>query len=103
MTTINKKITHTRKPQYEAERANPIEEMIASIEQMIEYLCPVDEVAEALIDTLRMMNPDVREVVADKEIAIIEIGATIREVRIIGFGYADLYTTLIAAVITTRG
>ena len=100
MTTLNKKITHERKPQYEAERKNPIEEIIETIEEMVAELCPVDEVAEALIDTLRIMNPNVREVIADKEVAIIEIGTKVREVRIIGFGFADLYTTLIAAVLT---
>lgn len=99
MTTINKTITHERKPQFEAERANPIEEIIETIEEMIEELCPVDEVAEALIDTLRMMNPNVQEIVADKEVAIIAIGAKIREVRIVGFGFADLYTTMLAAVL----
>ena len=97
--TLNKTITHERKPQYEAERANPIEEIIATIEDMIADLCPVDEVAEALIDTLRVMNPNVQEIVADKEVAIIAIGAKIREVRIVGFGFADLYTTMLAAVL----
>lgn len=99
MTTINKKIAHERKPQYESQRENPIEEIIATIEEMVAEICPIEEVAEALIDTLRVMNPNVREVVADKEVAIIEIGAKIREVRIIGFNFADLYTTLIAAVL----
>jgi hypothetical protein len=37
--------------------------------------------------------------VADKEVAIIAIGAKIREVRIVGFGFTDLYTTMLAAVL----
>ena len=70
----------------------------AVAQEMIDF-CPVDEVAESLAPTLRMMNPDVREVVADKEVAIIEVGVTMLEVRIAGFSFADLYTSMLAAVI----
>ena len=75
------------------------QKMFDAVAKEMEELFTVDEVAESLVDTLRMMNPDVREVVADKEVAIIEIGAKIQEVRIAGFGFADLYTSMIAAVL----
>ena len=92
MTTLNKKIAHERKPQFDAQR-------IAAVDKMAAELCPIDETAEAMVDTLRMMNPAVREVIADEHVVIIEVGVTIREVDITGFGLTDLYTSLLAAVI----
>ena len=77
--------------------------MFDATAQEMEELCPVEEIAESLVNTLQMMNPDVREVVADKECAIIEVGVTMLEVRIAGFGFADLYTNMIAAVIQGGG
>ena len=100
MTTINKTITHERKPEYEAERANPIEEIIATIEDMIADLCPIEETAEAMVDTLQVMNPAVKEVVVFGNVVMIDVAGNIREVNIAGFSVTDLYTTLIAAVLT---
>lgn len=73
--------------------------MFDATAQEMNDLCPIEEIAESLIGTLQAMNPDVREVVADKEVAIIEIGLTIAEVRIAGFSFADLYMSMLAAVI----
>ena len=89
ISTMNRPITH---------RQND-EKLFAAIEEIAEELAPIDEVAEALAPTLRMMNPDVREIVADKKAVIIEIGVSIKEVDITGFDFADLYTSLLAAVI----
>lgn len=89
-------ITHKRNLDAEAR-------MFDAVAQEMTELCPVDEIAESLAPTLRMMNPDVREVVADKEVAIIEVGVMILEVRIAGFGFADLYTSMLAAVIQGEG
>lgn len=99
MTTINKTISHERKPQYEAERKNPIEEIIETIEEMIEELCPIEETAEAMVDTLKIINPSVKEVVMLGNIVMIDISGNIREVNIAGFKFEDLYTSLIAAVL----
>lgn len=99
ISTIKNPITHERKIQYENDRANPIEELIATIDSMIEELCPIDEVAECMIDTLRMMNPDVKEVIADEHVVVLEVGTIIKEVNITGFTFPDLYTTLIAEVL----
>ena len=87
--TLNRPITHR---QYD-------EKLFAAIEEIAEELAPMDEVAEALEETLKIMNPDVREIVADKKAVIIEIGVSIKEVDITGFDFADLYTTLIAEVL----
>ena len=95
MNTIHP-ITHKRNLDAEAR-------MFDATAQEMNDFCPVDEVAESLAPTLRMMNPDVREVVADKDVAIIEIGLTITEVRIAGFSFADLYTSMLAAVIQGGG
>lgn len=75
------------------------EKLFAAIDEGFAGLAPIDEVAEALEETLRMMNPNVREVIADKNAVIIEVGVTIKEVNITGFNFADLYTTLIAEVL----
>lgn len=91
--TLNKKITHERKPEFDGQR-------IEAIEEMIEELCPVDETAEAMVDTLQMMNPAVKEVVVFGNICMIDVAGNIREVNIAGFSLTDLYTTLIAAVLT---
>lgn len=99
MTTINKTIAHERKPQYESQRENPVEEIIATIEQMIADLCPIDETAEAMVETLQIMNPKVKEVVVFGNVVMIDVAGNIREVNIAGFGLTDLYTSLIAAVI----
>ena len=93
ITTINTHpIAHKRNLDAEAR-------MFDATAQEMEELFTADEIAESLAPTLRMMNPDVREVVADKDVAIIEIGVTMLEVRIAGFGFADLYTSMLAAVI----
>jgi len=89
ISTLNCPITH---------RQND-EKLFAAIEEIAEELAPMDEVAEALEETLKIMNPNVREVIADKSIVIIEIGVSIKEVDITGFNFADLFTTLLAAVI----
>ena len=75
------------------------QKMFDATAQEMEELCPVETIAESLVNTLQMMNPDVREIIADKDVAIIEIGLTITEVRIAGFTFADLYTSMLAAVI----
>lgn len=93
MTTINKKITHERKPQFDRQRIEAIDAMIAD-------LCPIDETAEAMVDTLQIMNPEVKEVVVFGNVVMIDVAGNIREVNIAGFGLTDLYTTLIAAVLT---
>ena len=85
-------ITHKRNLDAEAR-------MFDATAQEMEGFCPVETIAESLVNTLQMMNPNVREVVADKDVAIIEIGLTITEVRIAGFTFADLYTSMLAAVI----
>lgn len=90
--TIKNPITHERKPEFDEQRFSALDEAFAG-------LCPIDEVAEALEETLRVMNPNVREVVADKKVVIIEIGVNVREVDITGFTFTDLYTSLLAAVI----
>lgn len=91
--TINTRpIAHKRNLDAEAR-------MFDATAQEMEELCPVEEIAESLISTLQAMNPDVREIIADKDVAIIEVGVTMLEVRIAGFGFADLYTSMIAAVI----
>lgn len=90
--TLHAPITHERKPEFDEQRFNALDEAFAE-------LCPMDEVAECMIDTLRMMNPNVHEVIADKHAVIIEVGVTIKEVNISGFDFADLYTTLIAEVL----
>lgn len=77
--------------------------MFDATAQEMNDLCPIEEIAESLISTLRTVNPDVREIIADKEVAIIEIGLTITEVRIAGFNFADLYTSMLAAVIQGGG
>jgi len=92
MTTLNRKITHERKPQFDSQRIEAIDEMAAE-------LCPIDETAEAMVETLQMMNPAVKEVVVFGNVVMIDIAGNIREVNIAGFGLTDLYTTLIAAVI----
>lgn len=92
MTTINKKITHERKPEFDNQRIEAIDAMIAD-------LCPIDETAEAMVDTLQIMNPKVKEVVVFGNICMIDVAGNIREVNIAGFGLTDLYTTLIAEVI----
>lgn len=92
ISTIKNPITHERKPEFDDAR-------FAALDAAFAELAPMDEVAEALAPTLRMMNPDVREIVADKKVVVLEIGVTIREVDISGFNFADLYTTLLAAVI----
>ena len=90
--TIHTTIKHERKPQFDDAR-------FAALDAAYEALAPIDEVAEALEETLRVMNPNVREVVADKKAVIIEIGVNVREVDITGFTFTDLYTSLLAAVI----
>ena len=85
-------ITHKRNLDAEAR-------MFDATAQEMNDFCPIEEIAESLVSTLQMMNPDVREVVADKDVAIIEVGVTMLEVRIAGFTFADLYTSMIAAVI----
>ena len=97
--TLNSPITHERKPQYEHDRANPIEELIAAIDDMIEELCPLDEVAEALVDTLRKVNPGTKEVVVVEHTCLISLNDTLREVDIRGFTFADLFTSMVAAVL----
>jgi len=93
ITTINTRpIAHKRNLDVEARMFD------ATAQEMIDF-CPVETIAESLVNTLQMMNPEVREIVADKDVAIIEIGLTITEVRIAGFGFADLYTSMLAAVI----
>jgi hypothetical protein len=100
MTTLNKANKHTRKPQFEAQRENPIEKLIEAIEDMIADLCPIEDTAEAMVETLQMMNPSVKEVVVFESVCMIDMGGKIREVNIAGFSVTDLYTTLIAAVLT---
>lgn len=90
--TLHAPITHERKPEFDEKRFSALDEAFAG-------LCPIDEVAEALEETLRMMNPNVHEVIADKSVVIIEVGVKIKEVNITGFTFADLYTTLIAEVL----
>ena len=97
--TLHAPITHERKIQFEHDRANPIDELIAVIDSMIEELCPIDEVAECMIDTLRKVNPNVHDVIADEHVVVLEIGTVIKEVDIKGFTFPDLYTTLIAEVL----
>jgi len=93
ITTINTRpIAHKRNLDAE-------QKMFDATAQEMEELCPVETIAESLVNTLQMMNPDVREIIADKDVAIIEIGLTITEVRIAGFTFADLYTSMLAAVI----
>ena len=93
--TLKAPITHERK----------IEELIAEIDAMIEELCPLDEVAEALVDTLRKVNPGTKEVVVVEHTCLISLNDDIsgkpclKEVDIAGFSFADLYTSLIAAVL----
>ena len=90
--TLHAPIAHERKPEFDNDRFSALDEAFAG-------LCPIDEVAEALEETLKIMNPDVREVIADKKAVIIEVGVKIKEVNIQGFTFADLYTTLIAEVL----
>ena len=92
MTTLNKKIAHERKPQFDTQRIEAIDAMIAD-------LCPIEETAEAMVETLQIMNPAVKEVVVFGNICMIDVAGNIREVNIAGFGLTDLYTSLIAAVI----
>ena len=91
--TLNTPIKHERK----------IEELIAEIDSMIEELCPMDEVAESLVDTLRKVNPSTREVIVVGNICMIEIRdkgkPCLKEVDIAGFSFVDLYTSMIAAVL----
>lgn len=89
ISTLNRPITHKQND----------EKLFTAIEEIAEELCPIEDTAEAMVDTLRMMNPAVREVIADEHVVIIEVGVTIREVDITGFGLTDLYTSLLAAVI----
>jgi len=89
-------VTHKRNLDAEAR-------MFDATAQEMEELFTADEIAESLAPTLRMMNPDVREIIADKDVAIIEVGVTMLEVRIAGFGFADLYTSMLAAVIQGEG
>ncbi len=70
--------------------------LFAAIEKGLEELAPMEEVAEALIDTLRKINPNVRDVVAEDSIVILEIGTSVREVSIADFTFPDLYTSLVA-------
>ena len=93
--TLNTPIKHER----------TTEELIAEIESMIEELCPLDEVAESLIDTLQKVNPNTKEVVVVEHTCLISMNDDIsgkpclREVDIQGFTFADLYTSMIAAVL----
>ena len=92
MKTLNVSITHERKPEFDEQR-------IQALENAFEELCPIEETAEAMVDTLKVMNPSVREVVMFGNIVMIDISGNIREVNIAGFGFEDVYTSLIAAVL----
>lgn len=87
--TLRNPIKHERK----------IEELIAEIDSMINEICPMDEVAEAMIETLRIMNPATKEVIVVGHVCMIEMGEDVKEVDITGFSFADLFTTMIAEVI----
>ena len=97
--TLNTPIKHERKIQFENDRANPVEELITTIESMISEICPLDEVAESLIDTLQKVNPSTKEVIVVGNVVMIDMKDDIREVDIAGFGFADLYTSMVAAVL----
>ena len=97
--TLNTPIKHERKIQFENDRANPVEELITTIESMISEICPLDEVAESLIDTLQKVNPSTKEVMVVGNICMIEVNDKVEEVDIQGFSFADLYTSMIAAVL----
>ena len=60
ISTIKNPIAHERKPEFDDAR-------FAALDAAFAELAPMDEVAEALAPTLKMMNPDVREIVADKK------------------------------------
>ena len=87
--TLNVTIRHQQNPAYDAER-------LAAIEAALNDFCPVEDVAESMIDTMRKINPDVKEIVVLDNCAMIEIGMSIHEVDITGFNFADLFTSLLA-------
>ena len=82
--TINKTIRHQQNHDFDAQR-------LAALN---------DEYAEDVIITLRKFNPAVNAIVIFDDCAMLEIGAEIQEVTIKAKpSYADLFTSLLAAVL----
>ena len=96
ISTLNIKITHKQNPAYDAER-------LAAIEAALNDFCPIEDMAEAMIETMQKVNPDVKEIVVLDDCVMIEIGASIREVDITGFNFADLFTSLLAECLKGGG
>lgn len=92
MKTLAVSIKHERKPEFDEQR-------IQALENAFKELCPIEDTAEAMVDTLKIMNPAVKEVVMFGNVVMIDISGNIREVNIAGFGFEDVYTSLIAAVL----
>ena len=75
------------------------DEMFEVLDAAFSEICPLEEVAESLIETLRKVNPGTKEVVVVGNIVMIETSEDIREVDIAGFSFADLFTSMVAAVL----
>lgn len=87
--TLNTAVKHERNLMQEIE----------AIDKMCEEVFSIEETAEAMIDTLRKVNPETKEVVAFGDIVMVEVKAEIREINIMGFNFEDLFTSLVAAVL----
>lgn len=91
--TINRSIRHQQNPEFDAQR-------LAALEKVLTELAPSpDEYVEDVVITLRKFNPEVRAIVVEEGIALLEIGAEIQEVTINKPSYADLFTALLAEVL----